>query len=1038
MKLSTCLARTGSALLLLNLLTTLSLSAQIGREYSFESSNATYSSITGTRAIAGTTTSTFGTFDESRTAGPLPIGFNFVFDCTTYTQFTVATSGYMILGTTTYGTTSNDLDGSGAYPVIAPFWDHQHMYDGSCNPSISPTIGVYYQTTGSAPNRVLTVEWRTQLNSSGTYYWYNCANGPLLRYTVRLTEGTNRIEFHYGFLYPSLTTSASIGIAAGSTNFLSITPGSSSPSSTTSNDNVNLPSTAIQQGTIYRMTPNRLVVNGRTGTGNQGVANPKEGDTLLANVLDRIGQSNSYTPLDLVRSCASPDLPVQMSITGPNASSYTFAATGTQSYNTSVTGTGVRPAMTFRPMSGGKHDATLTVRNSLTGNTVSYRLLAGAEHRIVWTGNVADGGTATVRSGDTLLNNIQVVFGNSRTFRPLTLRNVLAPGAAPPATITYQLNDPTGSYAIDMTGDAIDGGESSTLAVTYNAVNGVGTEEALLSVEVDGDRRTYLLRAFAAAPGGHLLIEGTRIDSNSRLYINRTACVGEGIVSYQVTAVNTGSGDFVIEGFEAYATTSEIGQGSPPYQLLRDDQGGPVAMRDYFVSNAPGTAPRTSASAFDTLIIPEGGSHSFWINFVPEEPGKRYARVYFRTNGFNLNDRSVEGVVTRGLVGASAFARGLGSALAATSEGERPKALVFPRTDVRESRTATAWLYNSGECDLRIEKSALRLESGDVDEFELVEVLPNTTLSGTGWVIPPGMGDSIVIRFTPKTYGSRLATIRLATNDSTLGGNGVIARGTYYWDVYGVGSVGLETRDLRLPPAVIGAEGSSGSVLLENTSAGVIQIEGLAITGGNGEIGEDPANRWPQLPLALQPGQKVQIGVALTPDAAGVPGERNATLEVTIRGGNAAAAAISGYAGTRTLAANPSSLFTTTTIGIGEVARTWVSVVNTGTLPIRLGTPTITGANPDNYQVSPLRRRVLEPGQVEFLEVVFAPTTAGTSSAELTFSGNGTNGPQVVTLGGATAGTIRLGDPSGSTRQEKRPGLPIQTGAAEPATIDFH
>ena len=863
-------ARLGGSVLLLLLFATTILSAQIGQEYTFEYTTSTYTSISGTQAIAGTTTSTYGTYDERRTAGPLPIGFNFVLGCNTYTQFTVGTSGYMILGTTAYGATVNDLDGSGAYPIIAPFWDHQHMYDGACNPSISPTIGVYYEVSGTAPNRVLTVEWRTQLNSTGTYYWYNCANGPLLRYKARLYEGSNRIEFHYGFLYPSLTTSASIGFAAGSAEFMSVTPGSgASASSTTSNDNVNLPSTGIQQGTIYSFTPDRLVVRGRVGTGNEGVIDPENGDILLGDVIDRIGESNSYTPLDLIRSCASLDLPLQMSISGADASSYTFTATGTQAYNTTLTGAGVTPAIRFRPLRGGTHDAELAIRNALSGTTHTFRLQADAEPRIRWIGNVADGGTADVRDGDTLMNNIQVIFGNSRTFRPLTLVNLLNPGDAPPAVISYTLNDPTGSYSIDMTGDVIDGGESSTIAITYNAVNGVGIEEALLTVEVDGDRRNYLLRAFASAPGGHLQINGVTIDSTSRLFINQSTCTGNGIVSYEVTAVNTGSGDFVVEGFEAFATETEIGQGTPPYPLLLDDQGNPVPMTDYFISSAPGIAPRTPANTFAPMVIPEGGSRTFWLNFVPEAQGRRYARIYFVTNGFNLNGRNVDGVVTRGLVGASAFARGLGSGLAMDIEGTRPKAVVFGRTDVRESSTATAWIFNSGECDLLIEKAALQFESGDIEEFELVEALPNMQLSGGNWVIPPGMGDSVVIRFTPESYGSRLATIRIATNDSSLGGDGFTARGTYYWDVYGIGSIGLEARDLQLAPAVIGGEGSSGFVLLENTAAGVIEIESLTINGGNGEIIEDPANPWPTLPITLQPGEVLRLGVALTPDPAG-------------------------------------------------------------------------------------------------------------------------------------------------------------------------
>ena len=65
-------------------------------------------------------------------------------------------------------------------------------------------------------------------------------------------------------------------------------------------------------------------------------------------------------------------------------------------------------------------------------------------------------------------------------------------------------------------------------------------------------------------------------------------------------------------------------------------------------------------------------------------------------------------------------------------------------------------------------KSELRLASGDLSEFEIVSALANTPLSGDSYLMAPGMEDSIVVRFTPNTYGSRRATIRMVTNDSTM------------------------------------------------------------------------------------------------------------------------------------------------------------------------------------------------------------------------------------------------------------------------------
>ncbi|MCB0710963.1 MAG: choice-of-anchor D domain-containing protein [Ignavibacteriae bacterium] len=1013
------------------------LSAQIGREYTFETSTDTYTSITsGNEVISGTTTSTYGTFDESRTAGPFNIGFDFVFNCATYTQFTVATGGYMLLGSTTYGTTANNLNGSAVYPVIAPLWDHQHMYDGGCSPSIDPDIGVYYEVTGTAPNRVLTVEWRTQFNSGGTYYWYNCTNGPLLRYKARLYEGTNKIELQYGQMYQGLALSASIGIAASSTNFYSVSPGAPpTASSTTANNAVNLASTGIQEGLIYQFTPNKLLLDGRTGTGNEGVANLKDNDTLLRDVLDLIGETNSYTPIDVKKSCGIASLPVRMSITGPDASSYSFNATGNQNYNPTITTVGaITPGIKFAPLHGGIHDATLSVTNALSGAVTTYRLLAEAEPRLIWFGNLADGGTPDVRNGDTLINGVQVVYGNMMTWKPLTIENILKPGVAPPANIRYTLNDPTGNYSINMTSDAIDGGEQSTPEITFHAINQVGYQEATLRVEGDGDIRTYLLRAFAAAPGGELHINGVRIDSNSQLFVNDVACVGEGFVSYEVTAVNTGSGDFIVNGFSAFATDTVIGQGTPPYPLLRDPFGQVIPFADYYISHLPPNAAPPVPNAPFELIIPENQSRTFRLTMIPTAPGRRYGRIYFQTNGFNLNERDVNGVETQGVVGASVFGRGLGSRLAGGVGAGLPKGVAFGKTEVRETRLTTTWIYNNGECDLRINKKDFRFEAGDIDEFELMQVLPNTQVDGDDYLLPPGYGDSVVFAFTPKTYGSRLATVRLVTNDSTLGGNGVVERGVYYLDVFGVGNIGLEARDLRLSPAVIGGEGSSGFILLENTSPTPIIIETITINGGAGEIIEDGAKPWPTLPMTLQPGEQLRLWVTLQPDPAGTDGERSAVVEVQIKGGDLAKANVSGYAGTRTIAASSAALFTNTKIGLGELARSFVALTNTGTLPVRLDNPVLSGANKDDYRVGPVVRRVLEAGQTEIFEVTYVPLGVGASTGQLSFGSNATNGAQVVQLGGEASSTVKLNDPNGSSVQQETPGVGLSRVSVEGKT----
>lgn len=1017
--------------------------AQLGSEYSFSAGTSPYNSIVGTLVIAGNATGAPSIFNENEAAGPFAIGFDFEFGCNVYTQFSVTSAGYLTLGgAAPVNQNVNNLTSAPRYPLITPFWDHQHYYNAyaaaGCTSGIIEDVGVEYLLSGTAPNRVLTVEWKTNLGGDNPYF-ITCTEPSMHTYQVRLYEGSNRIVLHYNTMVvpgnANATSSASIGIANGSNDFISVTPGTTSTaSSTTANNAFNNRNFGIPAETEYTFTPNKLVLTGRTGAGNEGVADPEDGDVLLGEVLQPVAVERGYTPLNLRKACAAASLPVTMTITGLQASEYTFAANGTQTWSTTLTtDPAIAPQINFRPLGGGVRSALLTITNQITSESVSFVLAGEGAPRIRWIGNVAQGGTATMADGDALLEGKQVIFGTSETFTPFTLENILDPSiVAPFAGVTYTLVDPNGNYSITPTSASLDGGETSTPEITFNAQGVVGVQEATLVVTADGETRTFLLRAFNAAPGGELFVSGTRVNSTNPLMVDRTVCVGEQVISLEVTAVNTGTGDFIVDGLDAFLTETEIRQGVPSYPLLRDEFGQPIPAQDYFLTIAPGVAPKRNNQPFDRLVVPEGQSRIFYLNMIPDRPMKRYAQLYFYTNGFNVNDPDVNGVPTRGVVRSDAFASGQGSWLAGANSAQRPSPIIFNPTEVRESSRMTAMLHNGGDCDLRISRSDLRFQSGDLSEFSLISILPNTAMSGDDYVIPPGGSDSVVVEFKPKNYGSRRATIRLVTNDSTLGDNQTVEYGAYYWDIFGVGKVGLEARDLRLPPAVIDGESSRGFVVLENTSTANVEIESIMVEGGTGEIDEDPTHAWPVLPHILAPGEKLPLWVELVPDGTLGAGERAAEVVVQIRGGDQVRARVRGYVGTRTISVQPGSLFVGLQIPVGEVARGNIIVINTGTLPVRLDNPVLVESVPGEYLLSPIVRRVLEPGQSEILEVTYLPQVTGVSGGNVTFSSNATNGAQVVTLGGEGTSTHQ-GDGVGGAEMNPVAGENLSRGTANAA-----
>lgn len=120
--------------------------------------------------------------DDDITAA-LPIGFTFDFYGTSYTQFEIASNGFITftLGTLLNGCCQGQLLPDAAAPnnLITGIWDDLY-------PPGNGTIG--YQTFGTAPNRYLVVSW--------TNTPFCCGSTPDVTTSIVLYETTNIIEIH--------------------------------------------------------------------------------------------------------------------------------------------------------------------------------------------------------------------------------------------------------------------------------------------------------------------------------------------------------------------------------------------------------------------------------------------------------------------------------------------------------------------------------------------------------------------------------------------------------------------------------------------------------------------------------------------------------------------------------------------------------------------------------------------------------------------------------------------------------------------------
>jgi hypothetical protein len=142
--------------------------------------------------IMGTNQLTFSDAEEGFTSVTLP--FNFSYYGNSYSTLYVAVNGYgtfnPISGSSMWANTNipnpgpTPANGDPAYPnnAIYPYWDDL---------AVAPRFygAVYTAVTGSAPNRVYTVEWRGVAGA-----------GAPITFEIQLAETTNTVTFEYSSL----------------------------------------------------------------------------------------------------------------------------------------------------------------------------------------------------------------------------------------------------------------------------------------------------------------------------------------------------------------------------------------------------------------------------------------------------------------------------------------------------------------------------------------------------------------------------------------------------------------------------------------------------------------------------------------------------------------------------------------------------------------------------------------------------------------------------------------------------------------------
>lgn len=189
------------ALFIFFLIINVILSAQsLGNYAVTRATGAGYSSISSTGSAFDRWRNISSTLNDDSRSFSEYIGFDFWYKGVRYTQFNVSTNGFLDLSTSTAdgGTSANPYGYensrftaiSGTFLALAPLYDNL-LTTGTTNPL---GTSLFYETSGTAPNRVLTVEWKNVTVSGNT--------SAILNFQVKIYETSGIIEFVYGNISP--------------------------------------------------------------------------------------------------------------------------------------------------------------------------------------------------------------------------------------------------------------------------------------------------------------------------------------------------------------------------------------------------------------------------------------------------------------------------------------------------------------------------------------------------------------------------------------------------------------------------------------------------------------------------------------------------------------------------------------------------------------------------------------------------------------------------------------------------------------------
>ncbi|MEY2894000.1 MAG: hypothetical protein RJA98_3908 [Pseudomonadota bacterium] len=713
-----------------------------------------------------------------------------------------------------------------------------------------------------------------------------------------------------------------------------------------------------------------------------------------------------------------------------------FSRSGGTCATTVAVGTSCTVIVAFTPTAAGARTGTLSIaHNGLT--TPALIALSGTG-----AGTVA---TPIAALAPGALSFASTAVGSTSAQQSTTLSNS-GTGPLTIGTITRTGTDFTIAGGTCAAGGTVAAGSSCTVALAFApAATGARTGSVAITHNASGGTATVSLSGTATAAAAPAAALSASTLSFGSLTVGSTSSgqsltlSNSGTAALTLGTLSTGSSDYAISGGSCAAggtvaagasctvaltfTPTAAGARSATLTVTHNASGGSstAGLSGTGVAATPviGVSPSAlsfsqvvgSRSAASTVTISNSGTAALTLGTFTFTGAQASDFALGSSNtctaGGNVaassscalsvtflptasGARSASLVITHNASGASSTITlsGTGTAAPQPTVSLNSSALTFGAAVVgSSSATQTVTVSNSGSAALSFTGFTLTGASGDY------------TRSGscsTASALAAGSSCTVVLGFTPTATGTRSATLTIASNASN-GSAAIALSGT--GNALPVPAVSLSPASLDFGNQSIGVASAARSITLSNSGSGALAISALGTSA--------PYALTHNCGASVAAGASCTVNVVFTPNGAGAA-NGNVTLATNASGSpHAVTLSGTGLLALPALSWSSASALAFGTVTVGQSSATVSRTLsNAGPGSATLTALPISGSEAGDFAVaagsSCSASTVLAAGSSCTLVLSFSPAAAGSRSASLQVSSNGSN-PGALSLSGTGA-----------------------------------